>query len=224
MPDATKQIDTMPDVTSGNQDVPGQMNQPPHNRGMNVIGAETGTTIQSSEPQVVDPFYEDLPKYLAGQAPDDQVAPSRYPGDSPVPLDTAELTPAATGHLQFDTDNGYAIGVFQRAAHDWTSGSRQPTSAQGPEMVVGRMKGRTSTTVWVPSKDANGNVPLGVVIGSTEGECQQGGFDVVVLNVSDSITINSEAPVWVGVISGNSTGFCQFKSEYNPPGGELGGM
>jgi hypothetical protein len=42
--------------------------------------------------------------------------------------------------------------------------------------------------------------------------------------VGDSVTIDSEGPVWVAVIGGNTTGNVQYLTTFNPPGGELGGL
>lgn len=213
MPDATGYADVTIDVTAGNQDVPEDMNQPAPYGGQNPFdGSYTPLT-----PGFIGP-------HITGIAPDDIPSTETYPGEAPVPPDEAVgHAPHGTGEKRFTTDNAEAVPVFQRSAHDWTSGTKQPSVTSGPIQVVGRQRGRISTTVWVPTKDANGNTPTGVVIGATQGELQQGGFDSVVLNVGDSITIHSEGPVWCYVISGN-TGFCQFMTEYNPAGGELGGQ
>jgi hypothetical protein len=223
MPDATRQLDRTPDVTPGNQDAPGQMNQPPATTGLGAGTVPPGAVVESTEPPLGgDPWYEDLEGFRPGQHPEDPTAPSQFPGDSPTPLDTAELVPAPKGHKQFDTENGDAIAVYQRAAHDWDSGAiTLGSGTAGPVMVVGRQRGRLATTLWVPAKDANGNVPNGVIIASTQGEIQGAGYPIV-LNVGDSLTINSEGAVFASVIAGNTTGLVFFKTEYNPAGGELG--
>ncbi len=225
-PDARGHQDPTPDVTVNNQDVPGQMNQPQPDYGMHPnMGQRTGVILSEPPSMGGSPVYEEAEPHVSGLAPDDRAGDfEQFAGSSPTPLDTADLDFPLFGRPQFDTENGDAVPVFQRAAHDWTSGALalNNNSQEGPVQIVGRQKGRLSTTLWVPAKDANGNVPNGVTFASTEGELQNAGYPAV-LNVGDSVTINSEAAVWCAVISGNTTGLVCFKTEYNPAGGELGG-
>ena len=223
MPDATRQMDRTPDVTVGNQDVPGQMNQPQDYRG------QSPPDTNSFTPQVVEstqPANADLPEfgaYPAGIPMDDSTTPPQFPGDSPVPLDTAELGEVRRGKPQFDTDNPDAVPTFERASHDWTG--QYQTVGLSPIQLVGRQKGRKNTTIWVPAKDVNGNATQGVVIASSDAELQgAAATSAVVLNVGDSITIESEGAVWVACLPANTTGNVQYTTAYNPAGGELGGQ
>ena len=240
MPDATRQRDWTPDVTVGNQDVPGQMNQAqPPALGGDQWPSEPGQVVQSQMPnlgsdtdvleEVSGHLESTAGEYFADQMPDDLTFPEPIPGGSPVPLESRELTPYRRGMRQFATSNGEAVATFERASSDWSSGAVYLSSANmgvGPIQVVGRQKGRKSTTLIVPAKDAQGNAPNGCIIASTQGELQGSGAgaEVYVLNVGDSVTIPSEAGVWAQVIPGNTTGYVQFVSVYNPPGGELGGF
>ena len=230
MPDATKQRDPTPDVTANNQDVPGQMNQPPAFGGVAGFPPGPGEVVGSTVPSSTDTdeleevsghLMTEAGEYMPGTAPDDLAGfHSEFPGDAPVAPDTAELHDVTRGRPQFKTANADAVATFTRAAHDWDSGART-VSANNPIMVVGRQRGRTSTVIWVPTKDANGATPNGVVFGSTEGELQGAGYPAL-LNVGDSAEIDSEGAVWVGVIGANATGLVCFLTNYNPAGGELG--
>jgi len=155
--------------------------------------------------------------------PGDQLA--RY-SDSPVHHDTAGNR-YTTGRKNFGTDNGEAFPVFERASSDWTAGSVVVgTNNGGTSIVVGRVRGRKTVTVWVPSTWTNpggtSTTPNGVVIGQTEGELQSGAG--AQLNPGDSITIGTEAPVWAALIPGKTSGVVQYLVEYNPAGGELTGQ
>jgi len=133
------------------------------------------------------------------------------------------------GAKRFATDNGSAIPTFERASHDFTSGQIYVgTLNGGGSIVVGRQAGRKSITIDVPTSYYNmaGTLvtsPIGVVVGQTEGELQIAGGGIQLV-AGASLTIATEAPVWVALLPGQTTGFCQWVAEYNPAGGELGGQ
>ena len=133
------------------------------------------------------------------------------------------------GAKRFATDNGAALPMFERASHDFTTGQTYTGTANGGiSIIVGRQSGRKSVTIAVPKSYYNmsGTLvtsPIGVVVGQTEGELQAAGGGLQLL-AGDSITIATEAPIWVGLLPGQTTGFCQWCVEYNPAGGELGGQ
>jgi hypothetical protein len=133
------------------------------------------------------------------------------------------------GAKRFSTDNGAAIPTFERAAHDFTTGQTYTGTANGGiSIIVGRQAGRKSVSIAVPKSYYNmaGTLvtsPIGVVVGQTEGELQAAGGGYQLL-AGDSMTITTEAPIWVGLLPGQTTGFCQWLVEYNPAGGELGGQ
>ena len=146
--------------------------------------------------------------------------------DNPVHHDTAGDR-YTTGRKAFATDNGQAFAVFERAASDFNAGAISITANNGgTSIVVGRVLGRKSVTIWVPTLWTNpagvSAAPNGVLIGQTEGELQAGGG--VQLNPGDSITIDTEAPVWAGLIPSKTSGVVQYLVTYNPAGGELSGQ
>lgn len=175
----------------------------------------------------------DVAPHLPQPQPTDHgLPPGVHPNDpsgedwQPGPPDQPQAwTP---GRPPYDTDNWDAIAVYERAAHEWDAGVVYLNSQNsGTAIVVGRLKGRKSVTVWVPTTDAAGNTTKGVLLANRPGplEAGTGGAltgDIIVLNPGDSVTIASEASVWAGLIGSNTTGFCQFVSTYNPPGGSLG--
>ena len=145
---------------------------------------------------------------------------------SPAPADTAGNR-YNTDKKAWGTNNADALMVFQRASSDFTAGVISINSQNGnTAIVVGRQKGRQSVTIWVPSTYTSpsgaSSTPNGVMIAQTEGEVQA--YAAVQLNPGDSITITTEAPIWAGILPGNTTGVCQYLVEYNPSGGELGGQ
>ena len=165
----------------------------------------------------------------AGVHPHDRSIPgdelARY-SDNPAHHDTPGNR-YTTGRKNFGTDNGEAFPVFERASSDFNAGRVSVgTSNGGTSIVVGRVRGRKSITIWIPTTWTNpggtSTSPNGVTIGQTEGELQSGAG--IQLNPGDSITIDTEAPVWAGLIPGKTTGVLQYLTTYNPAGGELTGQ
>jgi len=154
-----------------------------------------------------------------GVAPEDPSVPygpgDRLPNDSPVGEDGAQAY--STRPPAFPVNNPRALPVYQRAASDWTGRVVTVDSNNGgTALAVGRVKGRDAVTIWVPSTLPNGTTPNGVIIGPSEDEVQQGLNSGIVLNPGDSISIRSEAAVWVGLIGANTSGACQVMQEFNP--------
>jgi len=165
----------------------------------------------------------------AGTAPEDRSIPAdqlEHYTDLPVHHDTAGNR-YTVGRKGFKTENDEAFPVFERASSDWNCGAVVVNSNNGgTSIIVGRQRGRKNVTLLVPTTwtNPNGTVssPNGVTISQTEGELQNGsGYQ---LNPGDSVTISTEAPIWAGLIPGNSTGVVQWLVEYNPAGGELTGQ
>ena len=159
-----------------------------------------------------------------GEHPDDRTAPSTHPNDMPVPYDTAGGD-APRGEPSFDTDNDEATPVFQRAAEAWTG---QQFTITGPTQIARRQKGRQGVTIFVPATDMNGNAINGVTIAPDDSEVQNVGGMVVgsplFLLPGASISIDTEAPVWAGLIGSNANGFVCVLIADNPSGGQLGGL
>lgn len=144
---------------------------------------------------------------------------------APTPPDTAGDR-FTTGKPPWKTANKDATPVFERASHDFTVQIVAVNSAieGGTAIACGRQKGRKSVTLSVPTVLPSGVVPFGVTFAPDQDAVQAGINAAGVLNPGDSVTINTEAPVWLGLIGANLTGWCQVVIEYNPPGGALGGM
>lgn len=160
---------------------------------------------------------------------DDRAVPlDQFDHDRAVPADGSRGE-AVRGSKYFGTSNSEAVPVFERASHDFTAGQITVGSYNGgTSVIVGRQAGRKNVTIWVPTSYINAagttiTNPVGVVIGQTEGEIQSPGNGVQ-LNAGDSITLSTEAPIWAGLLYGQTQGFCQYLVEYNPSGGELGGF
>jgi hypothetical protein len=166
-----------------------------------------------------------------------QLPPGVHPNDPSEPIapgfgDNAAAPPDTvgnrytTGAPPWKTDNADATPTFERASHDFSANVIIPNTqgtGTGWAVACGRTKGRKSVTLSVPTTLSTGATPLGVVWGATEDAVQQpAGTAMPVLNPGDSITINTEAQIFVGVIPGNATGAVQVVEEINPPGGALG--
>jgi hypothetical protein len=173
--------------------------------------------------------FEDFIEPDAAHPRNNSVPIADLPGysDSPVEFDTAGNR-YENGRRQFDKGNGEAFPVFERASSDFTTGAIFVNSWNGGTViVVGRQKGRKALTLWVPTSivppgSTTPITPSGVLFAQTEGELQNGGGAQI--NPGDSLTIETEAPVWCGLIPGSTSGVVQFTTVYNPGGGELGGQ
>jgi hypothetical protein len=143
----------------------------------------------------------------------------------PVPTEKAAPAQPRTGRRPYDVENWQAIPVYQRAsaqADVRTIVVNQGTNG-GTALACGRQKGRIRVSLAVPSKLPDGTtVPNGVTFAFDEGSVQQGGNGSPgVLNLGDSVTIETEAPIWLGLIGANTTGACMVVTEVNPAGGGL---
>lgn len=127
-----------------------------------------------------------------------------------------------TGKPAFGTPTDKALGVFQRSAHDWTANRWVLSNNTNAVEVAGRSKGRTRIVLSCPTS-ANDTLSLGVVVGPTEGEVQNGigGWPIY---PGESLTLDTEAPVWVGLLGANATGVVRVAAMINPPGGSGGGQ
>jgi hypothetical protein len=198
---------------------PDQLNRPsPNDQPESETAADQATTPASPALGTLPPGVHPLDPSV----PADRV----NEGDLVVPQDST-LPKYETKRKPWSTDNTEALPVYQRSATDWGSGVVIPNVNfnSGTATVVGRQKGRIAVKVWVPTKTADGNtVTNGVLIGPNESELQNpNALDNVVLNVGDSITLETEGSVYCAVIPGQTTGVCQYVSLNNPLGGPVGG-
>jgi hypothetical protein len=182
--------------------------------------APTAAQADLAEPGQYDPFTGgiDLPPGVHPFDPSVAVGPGgTMPTDNAAPHDTAGDRWTA-GRKGFGTDNAAALATFQRASEFWSARVVSvDANSGGTAQVVGRQRGRTNVTIWVPSLLPNGATPLGVILAPTEGEAQAGGNSGIVLLPGDSLTITTEAPVFAGLIPGNASGYCQCVVTFDPP-------
>ena len=123
----------------------------------------------------------------------------------------------------FETDNAKAVPVFERAALSHYTGAAQ---VNGTQMLLGRRAGRKYVVLSVP----NSYIPLGSTVASTPNgvmvDDDRSGLDTssgYQLNAGDSLEIDSEAPIWVGLLPGLTSGVVQFSEAFSPLGGPVGG-
>lgn len=221
----------MPDFTAGNpvntvipeETVTGytgyilpEVNPPSQPTDSNIQGSHVVTS--TAPPEEIP---AEVPAQIRpGDSPDDRSAPSQYPGDQAVPPDTAGGS-SPRGRESFATDNDEATPTFQRSSEAWTGAVWQVTDKK---QIVGRMSGRTSTTLYVPPTDEAGGTILGVRYAYTESMLEGPVNTCPFLLPGAGVTILSEGPVWVAPLSGNATGFVVVFTTDNPSGGQLGGL
>lgn len=151
-----------------------------------------------------------------GVHPLDQSSPEQFEPGREEPS-----SPTPTGKRPFSVPNGEAFAVNQRASERWRASVVVVSTNQGgTSQVVGRLKGRRSLTLWVPTQLVVGGalvVPAnGIMFASTEGEIQNGAG--AFLAVGDSVTIESEGAVAVGVPPGATSAFAQWLDLFDAPG------
>lgn len=139
-----------------------------------------------------------------------------------APQDTPGARHNGTGKPPFHTETSSALGVFQRKNHDFTANTFILSAGTPALEVIGRQKGRGTTYVSCPSV-ASVAGSVGFIVGPSEAEVLNGVGGVAVYP-GESVTIESEAPVWIGLLAGQTSCICRVVSSYNPPGGGLGGQ
>jgi hypothetical protein len=155
-------------------------------------------------------FYDDDER---GPVPDQQADPGEpvtsFTGDD-FALEAS--TPAANPIRL--TPASQAVPVYERAAE---THSTRCLSINSTSMLLGRRVGRKYVVLSCPTTyngSANAN---GFQVSDTRSYVDvNAGYQV---NPGDSIEIDSEAPVWVGVLNGNTTGVVQWSEVFNPAGG-----
>lgn len=166
-------------------------------------------------------------------APPDSIV-LQYQDDNAVPFDQIP-TDLPTGHDEpgnryrtgagdWHTENPLAFATFERSAHDFFANSYTLGTNQQAFQVVGRSPGRKAVTLYVPStlyaSGGTTSTPVGVMVSDDEGKAQAS--DGVQLITGASLTIATEAEVWVGLLPGQTTGFVCVVAEVNLPGGAIG--
>ncbi|MDE1881979.1 MAG: hypothetical protein KGI89_15705, partial [Euryarchaeota archaeon] len=103
-----------------------------------------------------------------------------------------------------------SVPVVERATSSYSARGFQITNANPYVMLSGRRRGRKWITLAVPSSyiapgGTTSSTPLGVMIAEDPNAIVAGvGYQ---LNPGDTLTIDSEAPIWAGVLPGNATGY-----------------
>jgi hypothetical protein len=145
--------------------------------------------------------------------PDQQADPGEpvtsFTGDALEPLKTSPgTTPSRlTPHTE-------AVPVWERASE---SHSTRALSFNTTAMVVGRRPGRKYVVLSCPTTYNGAANTLGVQVSDTRAYVDAGaGYQ---LNPGDSLEIDTEAPVWVGPLTGNASGVVQWSECFNPLGG-----
>lgn len=140
--------------------------------------------------------------------------------NNPVPYDRLNKS-YVQGQKPYSKENWQALQVFQRSS---AGGSVKVVvvnaNSGGTAQACQKQPGRVSVTMSIPSALGDGTVPNGVVWSFTEGDVQQASLNACgVLNPGDSVTLYTEAQIWVGVLAGKTTGAVQVIQLTNPPSG-----
>lgn len=121
----------------------------------------------------------------------------------------------------FTIAHAESVPTWERATTEWTG---TPTIVgQNPVTLVGRRRGRRAVNLWVPTAyvttTAGAFTVLGVQIARSPSElAANSGLQ---LNPGDSITLGTEAPVYVQALPGQTSGVVFFTELYNDLGGPL---
>lgn len=169
----------------------------------------------------------------SGVHPLDQSTPIGSDGQPTEPDRPPSTGPAEHAHSgnpshrrgAWQRDNEDALPVNQRAAHDFRTGV-VPVNINNSSTakVVMRRPGRKSVTIWIPAQVVLGGVlitpPNGVMWGNNEGELEAGAGSY--LAIGDSVTLEVEAPVYIGLVPGTTQGYVQYLDQFDGPAGSIG--
>lgn len=135
-----------------------------------------------------------------------------------VPVTQSPEQAWQAGKAPFGQSNQHALGIFQRSAETWQVAAIVLDANQGSSAkIFGKQKGRTKVLLYTPTDLPSGGANPGVLIGPSESEVQQGTFQVgTTSGWASPLTLETEAPVWAGVIPGQSTGFVLAIAFVNP--------
>lgn len=166
-----------------------------------------------------------VPQVVVYHADDISMQDHETLGGSPVP--NQEPVNDWSHDVYFPGINATAFPVVQRSSSDYNAKAVVLSVGAQALQILGRVVGRMNITLSVPTTFTNpigGTItPAGVMFSTDPGNLQSG--DGYQLNPGDSITISTEAPVWVSLLPGNtSTAVVQFIEEVNPQGGAIGVM
>lgn len=129
-----------------------------------------------------------------GVHPQDMSGPDMAVGPSDLPPVYEQ------GSAPFSVPNKDALPVFERASRSGNALVVYVNDNQGgTARAVGRLKGRKAVMLWVSS-----SATTGVMVDFIEGKLQAGGG--VPLNPGDSITLPTEASIYVGLQAGQTSG------------------
>ena len=114
----------------------------------------------------------------------------------------------------YDTANEQAIPTIQRAASSYSA--KQFTASATATQMVGRRRGRRFIALSCPGTVTAGGVgstPKGFAWSYERSDLDVGiGFQV---NPGDSVTVESEAEIYVAALPGNTTGLVQYVEVYD---------
>ena len=144
-----------------------------------------------------------------GVHPYDPSVPMNQPYNHEAPVNETPPMSTQPGRRAYDTRNSDALPVFERSSEKWSANTLVLNNAE-PLQVAGKQKGRKELILFVPN-----SATAGVVIAPDSGEVSMGGG--VQLDPGATLTLKTEAAVWAGLISGQTTGTICVVATSNPP-------
>lgn len=145
------------------------------------------------EPQILPP----------GVHPQDQ----RGPGFNPVPPDRGPTW--HPGRQPFDTEPAHALPVCERAALSWSARTINLSSSSNPLRAAQKVVGRKAVTLWVDDDE-----PAGCILSPTR-DMVDDSYGVRLVP-GGSVTIRTEAPVWVAMDTSQTAVTVYVIEEINP--------
>lgn len=144
-----------------------------------------------------------------GVHPYDPSVDMTQPYNNEAPVAEAPVLAPQRGSKPYQARNVDAVPVFERSSEKWTAQTLTLNNAE-PLQIAGKQKGRKELIVFVPNTAA-----AGVIIAPTPGEVSM--FQGVQLDPGATLTLKTEAPVYAGLISGQTSGIVCTVATINPP-------
>lgn len=144
-----------------------------------------------------------------GVHPYDPSVPMNQPYNHEAPVNETPPMSTQPGRRAYDTRNSDALPVFERSSEKWSANTLVLNNAE-PLQIAGKQKGRKELIIFVPN-----TASAGVIIAPTPGECSM--YQGVELDPGATLTLKTEAQVYAGLISGQSSGMVCIIATINPP-------
>ena len=144
-----------------------------------------------------------------GVHPYDPSVPMNQPYNNEAPVSETPVMTTQHAKAAYSTRNPDALPVFERASEKWSANTLTLNNTE-PLQIAGKQKGRKELILFVPN-----SATAGVIIGPDPGTVSMG--QGVELDPGATLTLKTEAAVYAGLISGQTSGTICIVATSNPP-------